>query len=188
MVQIFQVDSEDGIPLMFGDAAISRDVQNTEISWHLSGLVTERQQGRMALLRSALCVVLTGVLFTARPLPSLAETPVSRCVSDLQIKYGASPAFKIKCASQADCEFEPSQPMNAAAMALIDVMAKTVIKCWQDGGLTMAVPVPSPPSLNLSVQRYRAPDEKAPAVCSIAQLKPFGQDKLTTFFRAACDP
>ncbi len=118
----------------------------------------------------------------------MAQTPLSHCVSDLQKKYGASPAFKITCTSLADCRFEPNQPVNASAMALIDVMAKTVIECWQNGGLTIAVPIPSPPSLNLSVQHFRASDEKAFEVCSIAQLKPFGHDKLTASFRAACHP
>jgi len=85
----------------------------------------------MVLLRCSLCVVLAGVSLTAGPSPS---TPVSRCVSELQMKYGTNPAFKITCRSSADCEFEPSQPMNASAMALIDVMAKTVTECWQKAG------------------------------------------------------
>ncbi|MGA7328261.1 MAG: hypothetical protein WBX25_28175, partial [Rhodomicrobium sp.] len=82
--------------------------------------------------------------------------------------------------------FEPSLQMNASAMALIDVMAKTVIECWRNRGLTTVEPVPSPPALNLSVQRFRAPHDKVSEVCNIAQLKPFGQDQLTTSFRAAC--
>ncbi len=146
------------------------------------------QHTRTVLLRLSLWVVLIGVSVAARPSPSTAETLASRCVSDLQLKYGSSPAFKITCTALVDCEFEPTQPMNASAMALIDVMAKMVIECWQNRGLTAVVPIPSPPSLNLSVQRYRASNENASEICNIAQLKPFGRDKLTTSFRAACHP
>jgi hypothetical protein len=137
--------------------------------------------------RSFLLVLPIVGLFATRSSASPADGSASRCVSDLQIKYGTSPAFKITCASPADCEFEPSPPMNASAMALIDVMAKSVIDCWQKAGLTTAVSIPSPPSMNLSVQRYRTLDEQSSEVCSIAQLKPFGQDKLTTSFRAGCE-
>jgi hypothetical protein len=142
----------------------------------------------MDSFRSSLYVALVLVSFAASPSLSMAEMRVSRCLSDLQMKYGTSPAFKITCTSSADCEFEPSRPMNASAMALIDVMAKTLIACWQNEGLTTFVPLPSPPSLNLSVLRYRSSDEKISEVCSIAQLKPFGQGMLTTSFRAACHP
>lgn len=146
---------------------------------------TIRPHSWVALLSFAFRAVLICLTFTASP--SLAEA-ATECVSEVQEKYQASPAFKIACQAPGDCEFEPSQPMNASAMAVIDAMAKTVIECWQKGGLTVAVPIPSPPSFNLSVQQYKSPGENTPAaVCSIAQLKPFGQDKLTTLFRAACD-
>jgi hypothetical protein len=52
------------------------------------------------------------------------------------MKYGTSPAFKIMLTSPVDCKFEPPQPANAAAMALIDVTTKTVIECWQKAGET----------------------------------------------------
>src|SRR5208282_5523358 len=142
----------------------------------------------MVKCRFSLCVVLIGVSLAARRSASKAEMIPSRCISGLQMKYGTSPAFKIACTSLADCVFEPSQPMNASAVALIDVMAKTVIECWQKEGLTTAVPIPSPPSLNLSVQSYRTSGGRVSEVCNIAQLRPFGQDRLTTSFRAACHP
>jgi hypothetical protein len=75
--------------------------------------------------------------------------------------------------------------MNAAAMALIDVMAKSVIACWQERGLTTVVSIPYPPSPKLSAQRFRASDARGSAVCNISQLRPFGQVGLTTSFRAA---
>ena len=137
---------------------------------------------RRAMLWVTLIAALTIVGMSA----SIAQPPVSQCISDLQAKYETSPAFKITCTSPADCEFEPSKQMNASAMALIDAMAKTVTACWQSAGLTTVIPIPSPLSLHLFVQRYQASDQKPFEVCSIAELRPFGEDKLTTSFRAAC--
>src|SRR5215471_10591139 len=111
---------------------------------------------RKILLRASRCVTLIAASLAMCPPLSLAETSLSQCVSDVQMKYGASPAFKIACTSPGDCEFEPSQAVNASALALIDVMAKAVIACWQGGGLTTVVDVASPPSLKLIVRRYRA--------------------------------
>jgi hypothetical protein len=67
-------------------------------------------------------------------------------------------------------------------MAFIDATARTVTECWQKTGLTIAVPLASPPEIKVLVRRYRARSE----VCSIAELKPFGEHRLTTSFRAAC--
>jgi hypothetical protein len=141
---------------------------------------------RMAWHRSSRNIAVIAIALAAVPSPSPAETPVSRCVAAVHLQYAPSPAFKITCTSPADCEFEPAQPMNAAAMALIDVMAKSVIACWQDHGLTTVVPIPYPPSPKLSVQRYQASDARGSEVCNMSQLRPFGQDGLTTSFCAAC--
>jgi hypothetical protein len=141
----------------------------------------------MALQRRASWLgFLIVILPAAAPLASSADEAASRCIADVRTKYGQSPAFKVTCATPADCEFEPSQTMNASAMAFIDATAKMVTDCWERAGLTIAVPMASPPEIKLSVRRYHAPGEKVPGTCSIAELKPFGEDKLTTSFRAAC--
>jgi hypothetical protein len=140
----------------------------------------------MDIQQATLWVALVAVLSIVTMAASIAQSPVSQCISHLQAKYGTSPALKVTCTSQADCEFEPSQPMNASAMALIDAMAKTVTGCWQSAGLTTVIPVPSPPSLQLFVRRYQASNQKPSEVCSIGELRPFGEDRLTTSFRAVC--
>jgi hypothetical protein len=132
------------------------------------------------------CNIAVASVLAGLPLPAPAETPVSRCVSDVHTQYATSPAFKITCTSAADCEFEPAQPMNATAMAQIDVMAKSVIACWHERGLTIVIPIPYPPSPKLSVQRFQASDARGSEVCNMSQLRPFGQNGLTTSFRAAC--
>jgi hypothetical protein len=161
-------------------AAAHRFLSDDGILWRWGSEEMDNQ-------RAMLWVTLVAVLANVRMSASIAQPPVSQCISDLQAKYGASPAFKITCTSPADCEFEPSQQqMNASAIALIDVMARTVIACWQSAGLKTVISVSSPPSLHLFVQRYQASDQKPFEVCSIAELRPFGEDKLTTSFRAAC--
>jgi hypothetical protein len=40
--------------------------------------------------------------------------------------------------------------------------------------------------MNLVVRRYGKADA-TPEACTIAELKPFGAEKLTTSFRAACN-
>jgi hypothetical protein len=136
--------------------------------------------------RSSLLGFLIVILLAAAPSASLADTSASHCIADVRTKYGASPAFKVTCITPADCEFEPSQSMNASAMAFIDATAKRVMECWEKAGLTIAVPMASPPEIKLSVRRYHAPNEKGSEMCTIAEFKPFGEDKLTTSFRAAC--
>src|SRR5271166_1489353 len=136
--------------------------------------------------RPSLLGFLIVILLTATLLASFADEDASRCIADIRTKYGESPAFKVNCTAPADCEFEPSQVMNAFAMAFIDATAKMITECWERAGLTIAVPMASPPELKLSVRRYRAPNENGAGMCSIAEFKPFGEDKLTTSFRAAC--
>jgi hypothetical protein len=92
----------------------------------------------------------------------------------------------MNCKAPADCEIEPSLSMNASAMAVIDAAAKAMTECWKKSGLIAIETVASPPGMNLVLRRYGKTGQADATVCTMAELKPFGADKLTTSFRAAC--
>ena len=153
---------------------------------HFDGSPSRRLKTPTAPRRSSAFGFLVATIWAATPLATLAETPVAHCIAEIRAQFGTNPAFKVTCSTPADCEFEPSQAMNASAMAFMDATARTVTECWQKAGLTIAVPLASPPEIKVSLRRYRAPEENGSEVCSIAELKPLGEQRLTTSFRAAC--
>ena len=126
--------------------------------------------------------VLSGAAF------SMDQSPPAGCIAALRVKYDATPAFKIHCESDADCSFEPSLALNASAMAVIDSMARSLIACWKEAGPTKTVAIDAPPDLHLLITAFARADDETRRLCTIAELKPFGDDKLTTSFRAACPP
>jgi len=138
-----------------------------------------------AIIGAALAF-LTALCFMATATAAVAAVIGSQCILVLEQKYGASPAFRLTCTQPSDCAFEPSQTVNASAMAVINAAARALAECWRQSGFVEAEPVAAPPDMHLVISRYRASGTKSTEVCTLAELKPFGPDKMTTSFRAAC--
>jgi hypothetical protein len=131
--------------------------------------------------------ICTAVIVCLGPCPAgaaPADEGWAFCIPNVQKTLSDSPAFRIRCRETQDCEFEPSQAMNASAMALIDAMAKRTVACWEKGGMSLDKLLPSPPSMHLSIRRYRS---DFAVVCTIAEVKPFDEAKITTAFLAVCE-
>jgi len=107
------------------------------------------------------------------------------CVRQLRSELAGEPAFRVSCTAERDCEFEPSLARNASAMAVLDQAAARLKACWLKAGLANQVRIQTPTSMKVLVHRFSA-QTSAREVCTIAELKPFGLEALTTSFRAQC--
>jgi hypothetical protein len=111
----------------------------------------------------------------------------AQCIDAARSRIGDSPAFKVTCRTVADCEFEPSQALNASAMALIDSLARELRGCWRKAGLKGVTELPAPEGMKVLIRRYSAPEETEPGeTCILAEFRPFGEEQMTTSFRARC--
>jgi len=111
----------------------------------------------------------------------------AQCFDAARARVADSQAFKVNCKTAADCEFESAQAQNVSAMALIDDIAKNLQDCWKKAGLKTVTELTAPEGMKLHIRRYSAPDAGASAeICTVAELKPFGDKQLTTSFRAQC--
>jgi len=111
----------------------------------------------------------------------------AECFAVARARVADSPAFRVTCAAAADCEFEPTQELNASAMALIDNIAQKLQNCWRGAELTTVTDVTAPAAMKLRIRRYTATATGASVeICTMAELKPFGDAQLTTSFRAQC--
>jgi hypothetical protein len=128
----------------------------------------------------------TPLCFMVTAPAAVAAVTGSQCISVLEENYGASPAFKLTCTQPSDCALEPSQTMNASAMAVVNAAARAVEECWRQSGYVETESVAAPTELHLVISLYRVSGTQNGEVCTLAEFKPFGPDNMTTFFRAAC--
>lgn len=108
------------------------------------------------------------------------------CISKAAVAVEQNPAFHVSCPPGGLCEIAIADSRNASAIAAVDAIARSLTQCWQAAGLTANREISSPPALNLLVEAYGSAGEGAQDLCRIAHNKPFGRERPTTAFQAAC--
>lgn len=139
-------------------------------------------------------IIVAAVLQVARPSVAADEEAGSdtgqltavECIERVSAKFKDSSAFSLSCPTPSDCEIAGKDIRNASAMAYIDTQSKGLAACWRASGLTNVNEQPSPPELKIMVEVFSAPTGAIETVCKMAHNKPFGQDRPTVAFRAAC--
>ncbi len=139
------------------------------------GSPSRRLKTPTAPRRSPAFGFLVATIWAATPLATLAETPAAQCIAEIRAQFGTNPAFKVICTGNERISHGVHRRHSKDGDG---VLAKG--GAYHRGSAR----------LSARDQRFGPTlsrgQENGSEVCSIAELKPFGEHRLTTSFRAAC--